>query len=63
MIRFAERWAGEGFVCVLERSVTMVEYTISMCVDGDMLKVFWSYCLELLYSSLSAWSVLAWGGI
>ncbi len=28
VIRFAERWAGEGLVCVPERSVTMVEYTI-----------------------------------
>ncbi len=65
----------------------MVECTISTRVDGDVLKVFWSYCSEVgfikvpcdnksciwvrrfpallifLYSSLSAWSVLAWGGI
>ncbi len=47
MIRFAERWAGEGFVCVPERSVTMVECTISTRVDGDVLKVFWSYCSEV----------------
>ncbi len=44
VIRFAERWAVEGLVCVPERSVTMAEYTISSRVDGDVLKVFWSYC-------------------
>ncbi len=86
VIRFAKRWAGEGLVCFPEGGVTMVECTISTCVDGDVLKVFWSYCSKLallkspviikaasgcvvscslifLYSSLSAWSVLAWGGI
>ncbi len=86
VIRFAERWAGEGLVCVPEGGVTMVESAISTRVDGDVLKVFWSYFLKLallkspviikaasgctvscslifLYSSLSAWSVLAWGGI
>ncbi len=47
VIRFAERWAGEGLVCVPERGVTMVEYTISTLVDGDVLKVFWSYCSEV----------------
>ncbi len=47
VIRFAERWAGEGFVCVPERSVTMVQYTIPTRVDGDVLKVFWSYCSEV----------------
>ncbi len=47
VIRFAERWAGEGLVCVPERSVTMVQYTISTRVDGDVLKVFWSYCSEV----------------
>ncbi len=25
----------------------MVEYTISTHVDGDVLKVFWSYCSEV----------------
>ncbi len=44
VIRFAERWAGEGFVCVPERSVTMVEYTISTRVDGDVESI-----LELLF--------------
>ncbi len=86
VIRFAERWAGEGLVCVPEGGVTVAECTISTRVDGDALKVFWSYCSEVgllkspviikaasgctvscslifLYSSLSAWSVLAWGGI
>ncbi len=86
VIRFAERLAGEGLVCVPEGGVTMVECAISTRVDGDVLKVFWSYFLKLallkspvitkaasgcvvscslifLYSSLSAWSVLAWGGI
>ncbi len=47
VIRFAERWAGEGFVCVPEGGVTMVQYTISTRVYGDVLKVFWSYCSEV----------------
>ncbi len=47
MIRFAERWAGEGLVCVPEGGVTLVECTISTRVDGDVLKVFWSYCSEV----------------
>ncbi len=47
VIRFAERWAGEGLVCVPEGGVTMVEYTISTRVDGDVLKVCWSYCSEV----------------
>ncbi len=47
VIRFAERWAGEGLVCVPEGGVTMVERTISTRVDGDVLKVFWSYCSEV----------------
>ncbi len=47
VIGFAERWAGEGFVCVSEGSVTMVQYMISTRVDGDVLKVFWSYCSEV----------------
>ncbi len=29
------------------RGSTMVECTISTRVDGDVLKVFWSYCSEL----------------
>ncbi len=86
MIRFAERWAGERFVGIPERRVAVVQYTITTRVDGDVLKVFWSYCSEVgfvkvprnnkrciwvrvscslifPYSSLSAWSVLAWGGM
>ncbi len=86
VIRFAERLAGEGLVCVSEGGVTVVECTISTRVDGDVLKVFGAIVLKLallkspviikaasgcavscslifLYSSLSAWSVLAWGGI
>ncbi len=47
VIRFAERWAGEGLVCVPEGGVAMVQYTISTRVDGDVLKVFWSYCSEV----------------
>ncbi len=47
VIRFAERWGGEGLVCIPEGGVTMVECTISTRVDGDMLKVFWSYCSEV----------------
>ncbi len=47
MIRFSERWAGEGFVCVPEGGVAVIEYTISTCVDGDVLKVFWSYRSEI----------------
>ncbi len=42
VIRFAERWAGEGLACVPEGGVTMVECTSSTRVDGDVLKVFWS---------------------
>ncbi len=41
------RKAGEGLVCVPEGGVTMVECTISTRVDGDVLKVFWSYCSEV----------------
>ncbi len=86
MIWFAERWAGEQFVGIPERRVAVVQYTITTRVDGDVLKVFWSYCSEVgfvkvprnnkrciwvrgflltyfPYSSLSAWSVLAWGGM
>ncbi len=40
VILFAERWAGEGLVCVPEGGVTMVECTISTRVDGDVLKVY-----------------------
>ncbi len=47
VIRFAERWSGEVFVCVPEGSVAMVQYTIFTRVDGDVLKVFWSYCSEV----------------
>ncbi len=47
VIRFAERWAGEGLVCVPEGGVTVVECAISTRVDGDVLKVFWSYCFEV----------------
>ncbi len=47
VIRFAERWAGEGLVCVPEGGVAVVQYTISTRVDGDVLKVFWSYCSEV----------------
>ncbi len=47
MIRFAERWAGEGLVCVPEGGVAVGQYTISTPVDGDVLKVFWSYCSEV----------------
>ncbi len=76
---------GEGLVCVPEGGVTVVECAISTRVDGDVLKVFWSYFSEVGFikvpcdnksciwvrgflltyipvSSLSAWSVLAWGG-
>ncbi len=44
VIRFAERWAGEGFVCVPEGGVAVVQYTVNTCVDGDVLNVF-----ELLF--------------
>ncbi len=47
MIRFAERWVGERFVGVPERRVAVVQYTITTCVEGDVLKVFWSYCSEV----------------
>ncbi len=42
-----QKVGGEGLVCVPERSVTMVQYTIPTRVDGDVLKVFWSYCSEV----------------
>ncbi len=38
---------GEGFVSVPEGGVAMVQYTITTRVDGDVLKVFWSYCSEV----------------
>ncbi len=38
---------GEGFVCIPEGGVAVVQYTISTRVDGDVLKVFWSYCSEV----------------
>ncbi len=38
---------GEGFVGVPEGRVAVVQYTITTCVDGDVLKVFWSYCSEV----------------
>ncbi len=47
VIRFAERWAGEGFVGVLEGRVAVVQYTITTRVDGDVLEVCWSYCSEV----------------
>ncbi len=47
VIGFGERWAEERFVCIPEGSVRIVQYTISTRVDGDVLKVFWSYCSEV----------------
>ncbi len=47
VIRFSERRAEEGFVGVPDGRVAVVEYTISTRVDGDVLKVFWSYCSEV----------------
>ncbi len=47
MIQFAETWAGERFVGIPERRVAVVQYTITTRVDGDVLKVFWSYCSEV----------------
>ncbi len=42
------RKVGGGGTCMRpEGGVTMVECTISTRVDGDMLKVFWSYCSEV----------------
>ncbi len=38
---------GGGFVCVPEGSVAMVQCTIYTHVDGNVLKVFWSYCSEV----------------
>ncbi len=45
MILFAKRWTGNGFVGVFV--VAVVQYTITTCVDGDVLEVFWSYCSEV----------------
>ncbi len=47
MIRFAERCTGEGFVGIPEGRVALVQYTITLRVDGDVLEVFWSYCSEV----------------
>ncbi len=47
VIRFAERWVGQGFVGVPEGRVAVVQYTITTHVDGDVLEVFWSYCTEV----------------
>ncbi len=47
VIRFTERWAGEGFVGIPEGREAVVECTITTRVDGDVLEVFWSYCLKL----------------
>ncbi len=47
MIRFAKRWAGERLVGFPERRVAVVQYPITARVDGDVLKVFWSYCSEV----------------
>ncbi len=42
------RKVGGGGTCMRPgRGVTMVECTISTRVDGDVLKVFWSYCSEV----------------
>ncbi len=53
VIRFAERWAGEGLVCIPEGGVAVVQYMISTRVDGDVLKVFWSYCSEVGFIKVS----------
>ncbi len=53
VIRFAERWAGEGLVCVPKGGVAVVQYTISTCVNGDVLNVFWSYCSEVGFIKVS----------
>ncbi len=42
------RKVGGGGICKRPgRGVTMVQYTITTRVDGDVLKVFWSYCSEV----------------
>lgn len=40
VIWFAKRWAGEGFVCVPERRVAMVQHAIPTVVCGEVLIVF-----------------------
>ncbi len=40
VIRFAERWAGEGFVGIPEGRVAVVECT-------SVLELFWSHCSEV----------------
>ncbi len=44
------------YVCVPEGGVTVVEYTISTRVDGDVLKVFWSYCSEVGFIKVWVWN-------
>ncbi len=42
------RKVGGGGICKRpEGGVAMVQYTITTRVDGDVLKVFWSYCSEV----------------
>ncbi len=43
VIRFAERWAGEGLVCVPEGGVTMVECTISTISRRPLMVTCWKY--------------------
>ncbi len=38
---------GGAIVGIPERRVAVVQYTITTRVDGDVLKVFWSYCSEV----------------
>ncbi len=45
VIRFAEKWAGEGFECVPEGGVAVVQYTITTRADGECVESI----LELLF--------------
>ncbi len=47
VIRFSERWTGEGFAGIPERRVAVAQCTITTRVNGDLLEVFWSYCCEV----------------
>ncbi len=44
---------GGTFIFPPERSVTMVQCTIPTRVDGDVMKVFWSYCSEVIVLKLA----------
>ena len=47
MVRFSERKAGEGFVCVAEVRITMIQGFASPCRAFDMLIKFREPCFQI----------------